>query len=198
MTYCVAGKGRPWLVGALAGLLAWASGAPVLAQTPGKSQGSAVEQPNREREQEAYRRTFTEQVNRELERARRQVETLYILRLSEKVGLDPEQSAQAAVLIRRAQEARRSLSEERRQILEGLNSLLTAGAGAEQVKAKVVQWEQNEARMGRWRRGLFRELSRIFSVDQQARYLLFDETFHSEVRNAVLELRSAGSQRPKE
>ena len=198
MTHRVRGRGSPWVVGALAGLLMWVLGPSALAQTSSNPEGPAVEQRKRELEQERYRRAFTDQVNREMERARRQVETLYFLRLSETVGLNTEQSAQAILVIRKAQEARRSLAEERRQLLEELNALAAAGAGADQIRPKVAQWERNEARLARWRRGLFQELSRILSVEQQARYLLFEENFNTEVRNAVLELRSGGSQRAKE
>lgn len=174
----VRASGRARLFSALVGCLTWALMASVLAETPAKSPGS-----------------FAEQLTRELERARRQVETLYVLRLSEAVALNAEQSAKVAAIIRKAQETRRGLLEERRQRLTELTALLAAGAGAERIKPKVVQWEQNEARLGRWRQDLFEELSRFLSVEQQARYLLFDENFNVEIRNAVLELRRGDSQR---
>lgn len=178
MVQRVRARGRARLISALVGLLMWAPVAFVLAQAPAKSPGS-----------------FAEQLTRELERARRQVETLYVLRLSEAVALNAEQSAKAASIIRKAQETRRGLLEERRQTLREMNALLAAGAEAERIKSKVAQWEQNEARLGRWRQDLFEELSRLLSVAQQARYLLFDENFNAEVRNAVLELRRGDSQR---
>lgn len=192
------GGARSWLIGLFVGLLAWSPGVTVLAQSSNKPPGSSVEQAAREREQERYRRSFVEQVNRELERARRQVETLYVLRLSETLALNPEQSARAAAVIRKAQEARRSLLDERNQILVELNALLSAGVGAEQIKPKVAQWEQNEARLGRWRQGLFQDLSRILSAEQQGRFVVFDENFNNEVRNAVMELRSGAPQGTKE
>ncbi len=172
---------RSCLVGVLAGLLV-SLGSFALAQAPQKPK-----QPS-----------FAEQLMREIERARRQVETLYVLRLSETLALSTEQSAQVVAVIRKAQEVRRSLLEERNQIMQDLNALLAAGAGAERIKPKLSQWEQNEARMGRWRQGLFQDLSRILSVEQQGRFVLFDENFNTEVRNAVMELRSPGSQGTKE
>jgi len=192
------GGARSWLIGLFVGLMVWVPGAAGLAQSLNKPPGSSVEQAAREREQERYRRSFIEQVNRELERARRQVETLYVLRLSETLALNPEQSAHAAAVIRKAQEARRSLLDERNQILVELNALLAAGAGAERIKQKVAQWEQNEARLGRWRQALFQDLSRILAVEQQGRFLVFDENFNNEVRNAVMELRSGAPQGTKE
>lgn len=166
-----------WLIAALAGLLAWAPMAG-FAQAPTKREGS-----------------LAERLIQEIERARRQVEILYLLRLTETVELSAEQSARVAAVVRKAQETRRGLLEERRQRLTELTALLAAGAGAERIKPKVVQWEQNEARLGRWRQDLFEELSRLLSVEQQARYLLFDENFNVEIRNAVLELRRGDSQR---
>lgn len=169
---------RTRLVGVLVGVLMWVPMAAVLAQAPAKSPGS-----------------FAEQLTREIERARRQVETLYVLRLSEAVALNAEQSAKVAAIIRKAQETRRGLLEERRQRLTELKALLAEGAGAERIKPKLVQWGQNEMRLGRWRYDLFEELSPLLSVEQQARYLLFDENFNVEVRKAVLELRRGDSQR---
>ncbi len=176
---------RSWFVGILAGLLVWSLGPFAEAQAPQKPQQP---QPG----------SFAEQLIREMDRARRQVETLYVLRLSETLGLNPEQSAQVAAVIRKAQETRRSLIEERSQVMQELNSLVATGAGAERIKAKVAQWEHNEARLGRWRQLLFHELSRLLSVEQQGRFVLFDENFSNEVRNAVLELRSTGPQGTKE
>lgn len=176
MTDRIRRRGTIWLIGALAGLLAWAPMAG-LAQAPTKREGSLAE-------------LFI----REIERARRQVETLYLLRLTETVALSAEQSAQVAAILRKAQETRRTLLEERRQILGDLNVLLTTGAEGERIKAKLARWEQNENRLGRWRQGLFQEVSEVLSVEQQGRYLLFDEQFNVEVRNAVLDLRRGQAQ----
>jgi len=169
------GGSRSWLFRTFAALLAVAPGSLALAQPPNKPQ-------------------FPEQFTQAIERARRQLETLYVVRLSETLTLNPEQSGQVAALIRKAQEVRRSVMEERAQILQELNALLAAGVPAERIKAKMAQWEQNEARLGRWRQGLFQDLSRTLSVEQQGRFLLFDENFNTEVRNAVLGLRGGGLQ----
>ncbi|MBI1893957.1 MAG: hypothetical protein HYS14_07600 [Candidatus Rokubacteria bacterium] len=164
-----------------AALLAVAPGSLALAQPPNKPQGSVPEQ-----------------FYQAIERARRQVETLYVLRLSEALALNTEQSGQAAAVIRKAQEARRGLLEERRQMLQELNTLLSTGARAERIKPKLSQWVENEARLGRWRQGLFQDLTRILSPEQQGRFVLFDENFNNEIRNAVMELRTGGSQGTKE
>lgn len=169
----------PWLIGVLSGLLLLAVGGDGRAQVREK------------------RGSFREQFGQAIDRARRQVETLYVLRLSETLDLTTEQSAQVAVVIRKAQELRRGLLEERTQIFQELNDLVTSGAKAERIKAKLVQWEQNEIRLGRWRQVLFQELARLLSVEQQGRFLLFDENFTTEVRNAVLELRGSGASEPK-
>ena len=173
-------KAKSYLTGAIACLLVCAPGSIVLAQAPNRPQG------------------FPEEFSRVLDRARRQVETLYVLRLSEILALTTEQSAQLAAVIRKAQEVRRGLLEERRQMLEELNTILATGAGADRIKPKLLQWEQNEAHLGRWRQGVFQDVSRILSVEQQGRFLLFDENFNNEVRNAILELRSGVFQGTKE
>ncbi len=165
-----------WLVGALAGFLVFSLGPLAAAQAPQKPQQGS----------------FAEDLMREIERARRQVETLYVLRLSETLALNPEQSAQMATIVRKAHEARRGLLEERRQTLQDLSTLLAVGAGADRIKPRLVQWEQNEARLGRWRQTLFQDLSRILSVEQQGRFVLFDENFNTEVRNAVQEVQGSG------
>lgn len=166
-----------WLAGVLAGFLVFSLGPLAAAQAPQKPQQGS----------------FAEEFMREIERARRQVETLYVLRLSETLALNPEQATQAAMIIRKAHQARRALLEERRQMLEELNALLSTGAGADRIKPRLLQWEQNEARLGRWRQTLFQDLSRILSVEQQGRFVLFDENFNTEVRNAVQEVQSSGS-----
>lgn len=167
-----------WLVWAFAGLLAWGPPALVRAEAPAEPRAG-----------------FPGEFGRAFERARRQVETLYVLRLSEKIAANTEQAAQVATIIRKAQDARRSLLEERRHLLQELNALLDAGAGPERIKPKLAQWEQNEARLGRWRQGLFQDLSRVLSVEQQGRYLLFDENFSTEIRNAILDLGASKSSR---
>lgn len=166
------------LVCAFAGLLAWGPPALVRAQAPAE-----------------LRAGLPEEFGRALERARRQVETLYVLRLSEKIALNTEQAAQVGTILRKAQDARRSLLDERRQLLQELNALLDTGAGPERIKVKLAQWEQNEARLGRWRQGLFQDLSRVLSVEQQGRYLVFDESFSAEIRNAILDLGAGKSAR---
>jgi hypothetical protein len=171
-----------WFVGVLAGLSVWSLGSFALAQAPQAPKHSS----------------FAEELMREIDRARRQVETLYVLRLSEALALNTEQSGQAAAVIRKAQEARRGLLEERRQMLQELNTLLSTGARAERIKPKLSQWVENEVRLGRWRQGLFQDLSRILSAEQQGRFVLFDENFNNEIRNAVMELRTGGSQGTKE
>lgn len=174
--------GIVWLMSAMVGFSAWGSGHLVLAQAPKKPD----------------RKSFSEQFGQAIERARRRVETLYVLRLSETLALSPEHSAQVAAVIRKAQESRRGLLEERRQTLQDLNALLVTGAGADRIKPKVAQWEQNESRLGRWRQALFQDLSKILSAEQQGRYLIFDENFNDEVRNAVFEVRGGESQQTKE
>ncbi len=172
MTQRGIGNPRAWMRYSLVALLAWGSAGAVSAQTAGKP-----------------RPAFPDEFGRAFERARRQVETLHMLRLSEKLGLNVEQSAQLAAVVRKAQEARRRLLDERRQIIEELGAVVDAGGAPERIKPKVAQWEENESRLGRWRQGLFLDLTRMLSIEQQARYLLFEENFDSEVRNAILELR---------
>lgn len=153
-----------------AGLLLWSSGTPVAqSQTPVKKEEPA-----------APPFPFSELMKR--------VENLYMVRLSDTVGLSPEQSAQVAATIRRAQQARQALLNDRGRILRELDALLAEKSPPERLQAKVAEWQVNETRLGRWRQDLYNELEKVLSLEQRARYLLYDEGFNRDIRKVIMDM----------
>lgn len=147
----------------------------VLLLTPGDASGEAA--------LESRRLTPSEQ------RALRRVETIYMWRMTEAVGLNEEQAAQIFPRVREAFQARWPLAARRRQLLVLLRKAVDERSESDNLALLLAQWEDNETKLRASRQRMWDALIRVLSTEQLVRCLLFEEQFQGDLVRVLEEHR---------
>jgi len=130
------------------------------------------------------------------ERLLRGVLTIYIWKMTEAVKLNEEQSARVFPLVRKNFQTRWQLAMERRNLIQLFRKAVDATPQPEaELTHLLEQWGENEKKIHSAREGLRISLTKVLSPEQQAKSLLFEEEFESELARAVMQIRQENSQR---
>lgn len=127
--------------------------------------------------------------------AREKLEALRIWRLTEELNLTEEQSAEFFPRLRRLRLLREERQEKRRALINRLEEGLKSRATAPQLRAMLDSLEAMEEDFRRSETALRRELSRVLTVEQQVRLLLFQEHFERQTRQIIRQLGRPGRPR---
>jgi hypothetical protein len=122
-------------------------------------------------------------------RALRSVETIYVWKMTDAVGMTEEQAAQIFPRVREAFQARWPLAAQRRHLLVLLRRAVDEPSGSDNLSLLLAQWEDNEMKLRASRQRMSEALTRVLSVEQQVRCLLFEEQFHGDLARMVEEYR---------
>jgi Spy/CpxP family protein refolding chaperone len=120
------------------------------------------------------------------EEIRKKVEVVRMMRLTEELQLDSQTGMKLAALLGSLDKKRWDLMRESREFMMELQSALKAGKPDERkLKAVLDKLERNHREMTELRERELRVVKEILSVEQQARYLVFQQNFLREMQGRI-------------
>ncbi|MBW2038642.1 MAG: hypothetical protein JRI46_03470 [Deltaproteobacteria bacterium] len=146
------------------------TGAKTLAQPTGPPPSREERPMNRERAEELKKR----------------VELIWMWRLTEELELTEEEGAKLFPLLRKYEEKKRRLREERKRLFWELNRIVEKGEVSEgALKEAVKALEENDRDLQKVKGEGFNELKKILPVKKQAKYIIFQENFRREIHGLI-------------
>lgn len=127
------------------------------------------------------------------EEVRKKVETVRMWRLTEELKLDEKTSTRLASFLSALDEKRRVLMRERLETMRDLRALLKTGTPDEKkLKADLEKLEKGHSEMEGLEGKEISGIKDILSIEQQARYAVFQQEFRREMRGMIAEARGVG------
>jgi Spy/CpxP family protein refolding chaperone len=127
------------------------------------------------------------------EEVRKKIEAIRIWRLTEELKLDTNTSAKLSSLLSSLDQKRRDTMREQMEAMRDLRSLLkTAKPDEAKIKPLLEKLEKNHHEMQALRNKEFKGLKEILTVEQQARFLVFQQEFQREMRDMISGARGKG------
>jgi Spy/CpxP family protein refolding chaperone len=124
------------------------------------------------------------------EKIRKKIETVRIWRLTERLKLDAATSAKLAPLISSIDEQKKNLMREHVQNMKTLRQALASRKPDEgKLKAIMENLETNRRAMQELRDKEISGLKELLTVEQQARYMVFQQEFQREMRGMIARAR---------
>lgn len=129
------------------------------------------------------------------EEIRKKIETIRIWRLTERLKLDPATIAKIAPLLSSFDQRRKDIMQEQAATVRELRLLLNFSKPDEaKIKAALDRLEKNQQVIQEIRRREIDGLKGILTIEQQARFLLFQQEFERELREMIASVRGGGGQ----
>jgi Spy/CpxP family protein refolding chaperone len=130
------------------------------------------------------------------EEVRKKIEAVRIWRLTEELKLDTNSSAKLSSLLSSLDVKRRNTMREQMEAMRDLRSLLKAAKPDEaKLKPLLEKLEKNHHEMQGLRDQEMKGLKDILTIEQQARFLLFQQEFQREMRDMISGARGKGQGR---
>ncbi len=127
------------------------------------------------------------------EEVRKKMETVRIWRLTEALKLDEKTAAKFLPIISSQDQKRRDLMRENMESVRELRVLLDAKSPeGKKLKAVLEKIEKNQREMTKLREKEFEAARDYLTVEQQARYLVFQHEFMREMRGMISGARGQG------
>lgn len=127
------------------------------------------------------------------EEIRKKIETVRIYRLTEELRLDPQTAGKLAALLGSVDQKRREHTRERMEGMRELHASLRTGSPDERkLKGLLDKLEKNRREMADLHDREMKGLKDLLTVEQQARYLLFQRQFLREMRGLIAGARGGG------
>jgi Spy/CpxP family protein refolding chaperone len=132
------------------------------------------------------------------EEIRKKIETVRIYRLTEELRLDPQTAGKLAALLGSADRKRRDIGREQFETMRELRASLRAkNPDEKKLKGLLDRLEKNHLEMAAARDKELKGLKEVLTVEQQARYLLFQREFQRDIRRMIDQARDGDRrQRP--
>jgi Spy/CpxP family protein refolding chaperone len=117
---------------------------------------------------------------------RKKVDAVRIWKLTEELKLDADASAKLSALLSSLDQKRMDIQREQRESLRSLRQSLQSPTPSEsKVKSDLEKLEKNHHAMEELRSKEMNGLKKVLTVEQQARYLLFQQEFRNEMRGMI-------------
>jgi len=127
------------------------------------------------------------------EEVRKKIEAVRMWRLTEELKLDEKQSAKVASFLSAMEEKRRGIMKEQAQSMQSLRAALQAGTPDERkLKTELERLEKNHRAMAELRDKEFDGIKDMLTVEQQARYVIFQQEFRREIGGLIAGARGGG------
>jgi Spy/CpxP family protein refolding chaperone len=127
------------------------------------------------------------------EEVRKKVEAVRMWRLTEELKLDEKTSTRLASFLSAMDEKRRDLLRERAETMRDLRAEVKAGNPDEKkMRASLDRLEKNRRDMMELEGKETGGIKNILSVEQQARYVIFQQEFRRELRGMIAGARGSG------
>lgn len=127
--------------------------------------------------------------NPEMEKERRMLEAIRVTRMTEALKLSEEQVAKFLPRLKRIEEHQRLLREDRARKLRQLADMLDKPEHQREIKVKLEELEKIDQEQTQKVRQMMKDLDTLLSVEQRARWRVFNERFDGEIREMVREIR---------
>ena len=128
------------------------------------------------------------------EEVRKKIETVRLWRLTEELKLDEKTGAKLASFLSAMDEQRRGLMRERMETMRDLRTILKVGNPDEKkLKTDLDKLEKNRRDMVGLEEKEINGLKEILTIEQQARYVIFQQEFRREMRGMIAGARGGGT-----
>ncbi len=118
------------------------------------------------------------------------IETIRIWRLTEELNLSEDQAAKLFPKLKKIREVKREFKRKRREILKAIEKELKRKKPREDVLKKEIEDLNREDKEFREKEErLKEEIFEVLTIEQQARFLLFQERFDREIREMIKRIR---------
>lgn len=125
------------------------------------------------------------------EEIRKKIETIRIWRLTEKLRLDTTTSAKLASLLSSFDQQRQGIVHEQMATMREMRVLLKSPKIDEtRIKTALDQLQKNQHSMQELRDKEYSGLKDILTIEQQARFLLFQQEFRHEIQSMISNARN--------
>jgi len=130
------------------------------------------------------------------ERARKQIETIRMWKLTEALNLSQEQSMKFFPLFNQFQRENRKLDQERNRLLDQLQDVLAEKRPKEKkLRTLLKMVEENRIKKGEGQRDFWLQASKILTVRQRAELLIFQRDFERQIREIIKGIREHRGER---
>lgn len=137
--------------------------------------------------------SFAPLPNEKREEIRKKVETLRVWRMTEALKLDDKTAAKFIPVISSLDQKRAELMTENMAMMRQIRLALDSGKPDEKMlKTAIEKMERNHKEMMQIREKEFEAMKEHLSVEQQARYIVFQREFQREVRHMINSARGGG------
>lgn len=120
------------------------------------------------------------------EEVRKKIEAVRIWRLTEELKLDTNSSAKLSSLLSSLDQRRRDTMREQMEAMKDLRHLLKAAKPDEaKIKPLLEKLEKNHREMQELKDQELKGMKDILTIEQQARFLLFQQEFQREMRDMI-------------
>lgn len=127
------------------------------------------------------------------EEIRKKIETIRIWRLTEELKLDANTSAKLAAVVSPFEQQRRDIMREHMTTMRELRlSLKSSRPDEAKLKAALEKLQKNQRALQELREKEFKALKDILTIEQQARYLVFQQEFQREMQGMIAGARGGG------
>lgn len=187
-------RGRIFLLSILltaVAAVAFAQQAP-LTSNPGGQQG---DNPGIERRTAPGRGSELSEKKRE--EVMKKIEAVRIWRLTEELKLDQGTAAKLSAFLSTFDQQRKTVLREQVTIMKDLrHAVNTPKSDEAKLKAALEKLEKNHSAMQELKEKEFNGLKEILTIEQQARFVLFQQKFQHEMRKMLEGARAGGQDRP--
>lgn len=137
----------------------------------------------------------------QMEKVRKRIETLRMWKLTKDLDLDEKTSAQLFPLLNKYDKKRAGIEIDMREGMKELRESLKEKREG-QLKSILERLEQNHKNMQRINDEEREDLKRILTIEQQAKFIIFQHEFDREIKRIIAEVRErrherSGSERPE-
>lgn len=131
----------------------------------------------------------------ERERVKKRIDMIRMWRLTEDLDLDEQTGSKLFPLLRHYEEKRRELAREREELLFALKGLLKSGKPQEErLRSLMKEWDEIRTKEQELNRKEKEDMKGILSIEQQAKYLIFQQEFMKEMRRMIADVREKRSE----
>ncbi len=136
---------------------------------------------------DAPRGPYTQEQRDEI---RKKIEAIRIWRMTEELKLDADTSAKLASLLSPIEQKRREIIRERIETMRNLREILKAEKPEEaKIKPLLNRLENNHRALQELKNAESKGIKEILTIEQQARFLIFQREFEREMRETIAQAR---------
>jgi len=127
------------------------------------------------------------------EQIRKKVEAVWVWKVTEALALDEATAAKFLPSVSSLKKKHRELRREKRHTMRELRVYLQSDdPDAKKLRASLNRIEKNRDQRHRLRKEEFRTAKKLLTLEQQARYVLFQREFNREMRGMISRARGRG------